>query len=193
MSNLFLASNSPRRADLLRQIGVTFQVCSVDVDESWHPEESLDQYVARLSQEKARAATLLLPEHAVVVAADTAGLCNGRRLVKPNNVEDSRHMLEAMSGNKHIVSTGVSVCRGSQLETQVVSSEVYFRPITSTEISAYWDTGEPRDKAGSYAIQGFGALFVEKLSGSYSGVVGLPLCETAMLLERFGIACWQSL
>ncbi|HQQ64080.1 MAG TPA: Maf family protein [Pseudomonadales bacterium] len=191
MPTLFLASSSPRRAELLRQIGVTFQICRVDVDESWNPAETLEQYVSRLSREKARAAVLSLPENSTVLAADTAGICNNKPLVKPANEEEARRMLEAMSGNRHVVSTGVSVCRGEHMETCVVSSEVFFRRITADEINRYWASGEPQDKAGSYAIQGLGAVFVEKLSGSYSGVVGLPLCETAALLQQFGIDCWQ--
>lgn len=192
MPTLFLASNSPRRAELLRQIGVDFRICSVDIDESWLPGEQLDDYVARLSHVKARTAALTLPKDSIVLAADTAGICNDVPLVKPVDEAHAQQMLGAMSGNKHIVSTGISLCCGERLLTQVIRSEVFFRLISAEEISAYWATGEPQDKAGSYAIQGMGAVFVEKLSGSYSGVVGLPLCETARLLQQFGIACWQT-
>ena len=187
----FLASVSPRRAALLRQIGIHFHVFPVDIDERWLPGESLTDYVARLSSAKARFAQQALPATSVVLAADTAGACHGKPLVKPANEEDGIAMLMTMSGKAHTVSTAISICCGTQLETRVVSTEVFFRQIHEQEARRYWATGEPADKAGSYAIQGFGAVFVERIEGSYSAVVGLPLYETAAMLEKFGIRCWQ--
>jgi septum formation protein len=191
MTELFLASTSPRRAELLHQIGVQFSVLPVAIDESWHAGETLLTYVARLSAEKARHAAVSLPAGSVVLAADTAGECDGHPLVKPVDQEDAVNMLMMMGGRSHTVSTAISVCCDGRLETLTISTEVFFRPITEEEARRYWATGEPCDKAGSYAIQGFGAVFVERIAGSYSAVVGLPLFETAELLGRFGIPCWQ--
>jgi septum formation protein len=188
---LFLASTSPRRAALLQQIGIQFHIFAVGIDERWLPDESLTGYVARLAEAKARNAQLALPAGSVVLAADTAGACHGKPLVKPADEEDAIDMLLAMSGKAHTVSTAISVCCGERVETGVVSTEVFFREISEREARRYWATGEPADKAGSYAIQGFGAVFVERIEGSYSNVVGLPLYETAAMLERFGILCWQ--
>lgn len=192
MPSLFLASASPRRAELLRQIGVAFAVQTVDVDERWLPGESLAVYVARLAAEKARTAARLLPAGSVVLAADTAGICGDTPLVKPLDEDDAVRMLQLMSGRTHTVSTAISVCHNEQLATRVVETAVTFRTISPAECRRYWTSGEPQDKAGSYAIQGLGAVFVERIEGSYSGVVGLPLCETATLLAQFGINSWQS-
>lgn len=192
MNKLFLASTSPRRAALLQQIGVPFSVVPVEVDERWPAGETLTNYVARLAAGKASCGTQSLPAGSIVLAADTAGACDGNPLVKPVDEEDAVNMLVMMGGRSHTVSTAVSVCCGDHVETTVVSTEVFFRPISEGEARRYWSTGEPRDKAGSYAIQGFGAVFVERIAGSYSAVVGLPLFETAAMLERFGIHCWQT-
>lgn len=189
---LFLASASPRRAELLRQIGIPFQTHPVAVDERWPAGEPLNKYIKRLSAEKARAAAGQLPPGSIVLGADTAGLCDGQRLVKPDNEEDAVRMLLQMSGKGHTVSTSVSVCCGERLASSTVNSVVYFRELTEAECRRYWASGEPCDKAGSYAIQGLAALFVTRIEGSYSGVVGLPLCETATLLAQFGIAGWQT-
>lgn len=190
MFTVFLASASPRRAALLEQIGVPFQVIPVDIDERWLPDENLQDYVARLAAEKARAAQKSLPPGSVVLAADTAGACDSKPLIKPVDEDDAVAMLMAMSGRSHTVSTAISICCDGQRQTQVVSTEVFFRTISKQEAQRYWASGEPADKAGSYAIQGFGAVFVERIEGSYSAVVGLPLYETAAILERFGIQCW---
>jgi septum formation protein len=188
---LFLASTSPRRAELLQQIGVPFQVCTAAVDESWLTGESLDAYVERLAQQKASVAARLLPADSIVLAADTAGICDGKQLVKPANEADAVAMLQAMSGRAHTVSTAICLRQNAHSESCVVSTTVQFRPISDAECRSYWASGEPADKAGGYAIQGFGAIFVESIHGSYSGVVGLPLSETAALLRLFGIPCWQ--
>ena len=191
MPELFLASASPRRASLLEQVGVRFRVCPVDIDEQWRPAETIRNYVARLAREKCQAAAAKLPAGSAVLAADTAGICGDTRLTKPLDQHDAIRMLMGMSGRWHTVSTAVSLYCGGQMETCIVNSEVLFRPLTRQECLDYWATGEPCDKAGSYAIQGLGAVFVERIVGSYSGVVGLPLCETAALLKRFGIPCWD--
>jgi septum formation protein len=177
---------------LLEQIGVPFQVAAVAIDEQWLPGETLPHYVARLATEKARAAQAMLPHGSVILAADTAGACNNIPLVKPLDEDDAIRMLLTMSGRSHTVTTAISLCCNNTLQTQTVSSDVYFRTISEQEARRYWATGEPADKAGSYAIQGFGSVFVERIEGSYSAVVGLPLHETAALLQPFGIACWQA-
>ncbi|HSC75763.1 MAG TPA: Maf family protein [Pseudomonadales bacterium] len=189
--SLFLASASPRRAALLQQIGIHFHIFAVDIDERWLPGENLMDYVTRLAEAKAHAAQQTLPTGSVILAADTAGSCHGRPLVKPAHEEDAVAMLVAMSGKAHTVSTAISVCCGERMETSVIHTEVFFRQISEQEARRYWATSEPADKAGSYAIQGFGAVFVERIDGSYSNVVGLPLYETAAILEKFGIHCWQ--
>lgn len=188
---IFLASASPRRAALLKQIGVHFQAVPVDIDERWLPNESLQEYVTRLAAEKARAAQKNLPHDSVILAADTAGACDNTPLVKPVDEDAAVTMLMAMSGRSHTVSTAISICCGERIETSVINTEVVFRQISTQEARRYWATGEPADKAGSYAIQGLGAIFVERIEGSYSAVVGLPLYETAAMLERFGVHGWH--
>lgn len=191
---LFLASRSPRRAELLRQIGVPFTVADGDTDESAREQESLQDYVLRVARDKALAASRQLPDHCTILAADTAGACQGMRLVKPVDEAHATHMLLHMSGKPHTVSTAVCVLSrpSNQILSCVVDTTVQFRIITPDECHAYWLTGEPHDKAGAYAIQGYGGIFVEKLAGSYSGVVGLPLFETAQLLQQCGITAWQT-
>lgn len=189
---LYLASASPRRAALLQQIGVPFRVAPVDIDESWLRGETLENYVGRLAAAKARQGADALPPGSTVLAADTAGECAGEPLLKPRCEADALRMLRRMSGTSHTVSTAISICCGERQQTRVVNSTVWFRPLDDAECSRYWATGEPQDKAGSYAIQGLGAVFVERIDGSYSGVVGLPLLETAQLLHTFGIPCWQT-
>lgn len=194
MNTLLLASASPRRAELLQQIGIPFRVCPVDVDERWLPGESLTDYVTRIADTKLRVAQSTLSTgnatESVVLAADTAGSCHGKPLVKPVNEEDAVAMLMTMSGQIHTVSTAISIGCGERRNSCVVSTDVFFRSISEQEARRYWASGEPADKAGSYAIQGFGAVFVERIEGSYSNVVGLPLFETSKLLETFGIHCW---
>ena len=186
---LYLASASPRRRELLTQLGLAYQVLPQDIDESRRPEESAAAYVGRMAREKAAAAlqdagyVQALP----VLAADTSVVCDGMILGKPDNLEALVTMLGLLSGRRHEVMTAVSVQKTGHEATQVVSSRVSFRNITHDEMLAYWHTGEPRDKAGGYAIQGLGAMFVSALEGSYSAVVGLPLFETMQLLGEFGI------
>ncbi|PIA71963.1 Maf family protein [Pseudomonas sediminis] len=193
MAELFLASASPRRRELLAQIAVPCVTQIASIDETPLPDEPPAAYVERLAREKARAGLLALGERkdAVVLGADTAVVLDGRILGKPADFAESRAMLQALSGRSHQVMTAVALVGGDREVARVVSSEVSFRPISEAEIEAYWASGEPCDKAGSYGIQGLAAVFVNRLQGSYSAVVGLPLCETAELLGEFGIACWQ--
>jgi septum formation protein len=193
MAELFLASASPRRRELLAQIAVPCVTQIASIDENPLPDEPPAAYVERLAREKARAGLRALgePADAVVLGADTAVVLDGRILGKPADFAESRAMLRALSGRSHEVLTAVALVGGGRESARVVSSEVSFRPISDAEIEAYWASGEPCDKAGSYGIQGLAAVFVNQLRGSYSAVVGLPLCETAELLGEFGIACWQ--
>jgi septum formation protein len=191
---LYLASQSPRRAELLQQIGVPFTVIDAPVDESWLGNETLEDYVARVSILKALAAIPMVASDAIILTADTAGICEGEPLIKPRNEAHALAMLMRMSGQTHTVSTAITVLQvaSRKQETRIVSSHVRFRTLRETECRSYWASGEPCDKAGSYAIQGLGGIFVERLEGSYSGVMGLPLCETAALLTHFGIPVWQT-
>lgn len=189
--DLYLASASPRRSELLRQIGVAHQQFACDVDERVLPGESPDNYVARVARAKAQAGLARVPANAVVLAADTAVILGGRILGKPADADEAFAMLRALSGRTHEVLSVIAVADQSRLVNQSVRTGVRFRVLADSEIHAYWLTGEPQDKAGSYGIQGLGAVFVEHIEGSYSAVVGLPLLETAALLRTFGVACWQ--
>lgn len=195
MATLYLASGSPRRRELLSQIGVPFVTLSAAIDESPLPNEPAHGYVERLALEKARAglATLAQAADAVVLGADTAVVLDGQILGKPQDRPEALAMLAALSGREHQVLTAVALVSSTRSSAQVVASQVRFRPLQPGEAEAYWATGEPQDKAGSYGIQGLAAIFVSRLQGSYSAVVGLPLCETAQMLNEFAIPCWQSL
>ncbi len=192
MTPLYLASGSPRRRELLTQIGVPFSVVSAPIDETPLPDESAPAYVERLARAKAAAGLACIEGQAVVLGADTAVVLDGRILGKPENREDALAMLADLSGREHHVLTAVALSDGPRVQSLCVTSKVRFRAISAEEAQRYWASGEPVDKAGGYAIQGLGAVFVTGLSGSYSAVVGLPLSETAELLGQFGIACWQS-
>ena len=192
MNPLYLASGSPRRRELLTQIGVPFSVVSAPIDETPLPDESAPAYVERLARAKAAAGLACLEGPAVVLGADTAVVLDGRILGKPENRKDALAMLADLSGREHQVLTAVALSDGQRVHSLCVTSKVRFRAISAEEAQRYWASGEPADKAGGYAIQGLGAVFVTGLSGSYSAVVGLPLSETAELLGQFGIACWQS-
>ena len=198
MTSLFLASGSPRRRELLTQIGVPFNTVSAAIDETPLVNESPAAYVERLAREKAQAGRLQLlksiPDGAFcVLGADTAVVLDERILGKPVDEADALAMLMALSGRAHEVLTAIAIIDAGRCETRVVRSQVRFRNISKQEASLYWASGEPRDKAGGYAIQGLAAVFVAGLNGSYSAVVGLPVCETAELLGHFGIPCWQNL
>ena len=189
---VYLASASPRRSELLRQLGVRFTVRPADIKEEQGPGEAPEEYVLRLATAKARAvAAALRPgEQAPVLAADTAVVLGSELLGKPADAPEAIRMLERLSGRSHRVLTAVAVDCGGQVESLLSESEVRFRATTAAERVAYCATGEPLDKAGGYGIQGHAAVFVESLQGSYSGVVGLPLFETAALLARAGVGFW---
>ena len=187
MRTLVLASASPRRSELLAQIGVRFRQRAVDIDETPRQHESAEDYVRRLALEKARAVWHELGDDEVLVlGADTAVVVDGRPLGKPADLVHAREMLRRLSGCAHRVLSAVALV-GEREALRVSDSTVWLRSLSDDEIDAYWHTGEPRDKAGAYAIQGLAAAFVERLEGSYSGVMGLPLYETAQLLKEFGI------
>jgi septum formation protein len=191
---VYLASASPRRRELLTQIGVPYQLLSVAVDESIVPGEVPEAYVARVSVLKATAGSAVRPDRqmAPVLAADTAVVLDGKILPKPTDAQDGARMLRELSGRTHEVLTAIALATGRGVQSRLSRSQVTFRAITAAEAHAYWDTGEPHDKAGGYAIQGCAAVFVADLRGSYSGVMGLPLYETAALLELEGVARWRS-
>ena len=186
-----LASASPRRRELLEQIGVPVQRVLCAVDEQVRPGEAAADYVQRVTRDKVQAGVAAAPVGAVVLAADTAVVLDGRILGKPADRAQGLAMLRALSGREHQVMTALAVARGPEARLQLVTSKVRFGTLSEAQIAAYWDTGEPADKAGGYGIQGLGAVFVEHLEGSYSAVVGLPLAETAQLLADFSVPCWQ--
>ncbi len=183
---LYLASTSPRRRELLAQLGLDFSLLKVAVDESGLPGESPAQYVARLARGKALAG-LGQVDGGVVIGADTSVVQGGAVFGKPASLAEAQAMWRSLSGRRHQVLTGVAVGAGDDIRVQVVATTVTFRTIDAAEMVAYWASGEPADKAGGYAIQGRGAVFVTAIDGSYSNVVGLPLAETAALLAPFGI------
>lgn len=198
MTPLYLASGSPRRRELLSQIGVPFTPVAASIDETPLDAEPADVYVERLAREKAAAGLAVLRAsgvegHLAVLGADTAVVLDGQILGKPQGQADALAMLAALSGREHDVLTAVAVTDGERCLSVNVASRVSLRPISPEQALAYWASGEPQDKAGSYAIQGLAAIFVKALQGSYSAVVGLPLSETAELLEQFAIPCWQGL
>lgn len=178
---IVLASASPRRAELLRAAGFTFVVEPMDVDESVLPGETPDAHVRRLARQKATAGAARHPGSAVI-GADTVVVVDGRILGKPRDDADARAMLEELSGRTHQVYTGVAVARDGHLRDAVDVSAVTMARLSAAEIAAYVESGEPRDKAGAYAIQGRAARFVEHLEGSFSGVVGLPVAVVHRLL-----------
>ncbi len=186
---IYLASASPRRRELLTQIGVSHRLLAVEVDESPLAGESPIELVRRLAIAKARAGSAWLGGggHPPVLAADTVVVLDAEILGKPKDRADGLAMLEKLSARRHQVFTGVALCLGTgPVDSRVSQSRVGFRPIDPTEASAYWASGEPGDKAGAYAIQGLAAIFINHLEGSYSGVMGLPLFETAQLLAEAG-------
>lgn len=191
MAALFLASASPRRRELLTQIGVPFKLLPVTLDETPLAAESPEAYVQRLAREKALAGREVTgDDSAGVLGADTTVVVDERILGKPADRAEGLLMLETLSGREHRVLTAVALATRDACEVRLVTSWVRFRRIDRAEAEAYWASGEPCDKAGGYAIQGWGAVFVAEMRGSYSAVVGLPLCETAQLLDEAGIARW---
>ena len=184
---IYLASASPRRSELLTQLGLKFDIVPADIDESVRPAEECAEYVQRIAGDKSQAAWSRLARGGpAVLAADTAVVVDQEILGKPADEADAMRMLTLLSGRTHLVLTAVSVRNDSRDIVDLSRSTVRFRAISTAQINAYWQTGEPGGKAGAYAIQGLGAVFVEELHGSYSGVMGLPLYETARILDYFG-------
>ena len=191
-SKLILASKSPQRQKLLNQIGVDFLIVAPDIDESRHENELPESMVVRLAKTKAACClNKVRDREAIVLASDTIVVVEDKIFGKPVDQNDALNMLSLLSGETHRVLTAVSVTSCSRSKTICSETFVNLRVINVEEAQAYWETGEPRDKAGAYAIQGFGAAFVESITGSYSGVMGLPLFETVKLLGDFGIRCWK--
>jgi septum formation protein len=188
---VYLASASPRRRELLRQIGVPFEVRPADIKEEQAAGEEPEAYVVRLAVAKAEAVWAAVRANpAPVLAADTAVVLEGAVLGKPRDAAEAFAMLARLSGRTHTVLTAVALRQQAGVETRLCASEVRFRVTTAEERRAYCATGEPFDKAGGYGIQGQAGVFVEELKGSYSGVVGLPLNETATLLKRCELKFW---
>lgn len=192
MTCLILASASPRRADLLHQIGVRFQQRPVDIDESPLPGETPADTALRLAHAKAMAGRAALDENAAVLAADTLISLDGEPLGKPRDREHGLAILRRLSGRRHEVLTAVALAWDDQIRALLSVSHVEFRPLEEEEILAYWQTGEPVDKAGAYAIQGLAGSFITRLEGSFSGVMGLPLFETTELLQQARIPIWNA-
>jgi septum formation protein len=191
MSELILASASPRRAEILQQIGVDFQIEPADIDETPRLQESPVDYVKRMAQQKAQhVIDSIAGSSSVVLGADTSVVLGCKIYGKPKNQQEAMAMLAALSGKTHQVLTAVALGNKQRCVLKLSATDVKFRELDPKECLDYWNTGEPLDKAGSYAIQGLGAVFVEKISGSFSGVVGLPIEQTAQLLRTFNVPIW---
>ena len=199
---IYLASRSPRRRDLLKQIGVPFELLllredlrrGADVDETPLAEESPGVYVLRVASTKAAMAVRQIAYQGLpqkpVLSADTTVVFDGQIVGKPEDAEDAARILRTLSGREHQVLTAVAVALREQIEAQISVSSVSFRELSDAEIRSYVATGEPLDKAGAYAIQGRGGVLVTRMIGSYSGIMGLPLAETVELLQKFDIPTW---
>ena len=185
---VILASQSPRRRELLERMGISqFQVRPARGEEVMDPSLSPEQLVEALSRQKAAEVAAGAAPEDIVIAADTVVSVDGRVLGKPRDREDAEKMLSTLSGREHTVHTGLTVRRGDEAVTEHEATAVRFRPLTAQEISNYVATGEPMDKAGAYGIQGYGCLLVEGISGDYFNVVGLPVCRLGRILARFGV------
>ena len=180
--NLILASQSPRRRELLGLFGRPFTVQAADIDETMDENKSPLDEVARVSREKA--AAVAASEEDIVIAADTIVVCCGRVLGKPHSEAQAGEMLRLLSGRDHQVMTGVTVRRGSRIISTTEVTDIHFRPLSDAEIDAYIATGEPMDKAGAYGIQGGAALFAEKMVGDYYNVMGRPVCKLWKMLRQ---------
>ena len=188
MPNIVLASQSPRRQELLRRMGIEhFSVVVLNADESYPAGLSAQETVSLIARKKADAAARLASPDDIVITADTMVFLDDERLGKPHDEADALRMLTELSGRAHTVCTGVTVRRGDNLECFTVSTEVYFRSASRQELLGYIATGEPMDKAGAYGIQGLGALFIERINGDYYNVMGLPIEALGRVLQRFGV------
>jgi len=181
--NIFLASSSPRRGELLAQINVNYQRIDAAIDECLQVGESSEQYVQRLALEKALAGLKNTNQKGLVLGADTIVVYQQQVLEKPKDQQHAQQMLALLSGRTHQVFTAVALVSSTQQQIKLVKTEVSFKELSEQEISDYWETGEPLDKAGGYGIQGIAGQFVTHISGSYSAVVGLPLYETMQLIK----------
>ncbi|WP_375321731.1 Maf family protein [Aliivibrio logei] len=188
-TQVFLASGSPRRKELLAQLGYQFEILSVDVAEVHQAHETPLMYVERLSQDKAQAGVKAIEQienkNIPVLGSDTIVVIDGVILEKPKDFEDAKRMLLALSGRQHQVMTAVTLATPEKKRTKTVITQVWFRTLSIQEIEQYWESGEPCDKAGSYGIQGSGGRFISRIDGSYHAVMGLPLMETDQLLHQF--------
>ncbi len=185
--DIILASQSPRRRELLERLGLTFEVHAADIDETMDDENPVADEVARLSRRKAEAVAKTRPEDDLIIAADTVVVLDHRVLGKPKSEAEAAGMLKALSGRSHQVMTGVTARRGGRVLTGTEITEVHFRALSPQEIAAYVATGEPMDKAGAYGVQGLGSIFVDRLGGDYYNVMGLPVCRLAGMLRELGI------
>ena len=185
MTSLYLASGSPRRQELLTQLGVSFERIVTGIEEKRAEGESAQQYVSRLAREKAQAGVASVPRDLPVLGADTIVILNGEVLEKPRDADHAARMLHKMSGQTHQVMTAVALADSQHVLDCLVVTEVTFRPLSEKDIEEYVASEEPMDKAGAYGIQGLGGRFVKSINGSYHAVVGLPLVETEALLSRF--------
>ncbi len=192
---LFLASQSPRRRELLKSLGIEFEAYSVDIDETPKASESPAEYVKRLSVEKSATGheRRSLSSDSWVMGSDTTVVSNNQVLGKPVDFADFSRMMRDLSGTQHEVLTSVAVTNGTHTHETTVATSVVFTAINDAQIEAYWKTGEPQDKAGGYGIQGRGSMLVERIEGSFSNVVGLPLRETGLLLLKAGFPIWEGL
>lgn len=182
MTRVYLASRSPRRRELLQQLGIEFDIIDVEIDESWDGQEQPADYVCRLALEKAQAGKTKISQPLDVIAADTEVVIDDTILGKPKNKDDAINMLQMLSGRTHQVYSAVALVNKTE-QVSLNISQVSFKALSIEECEAYCDSGEPLDKAGAYAIQGGAAAFITRLEGSYSGVMGLPLKETRELLK----------
>ncbi len=182
---IILASQSPRRKELLELMGLSFTIKVADIDETMTPGADPAEEVGRVSRLKAMA--IHADEDALVIAADTIVVCQGKILGKPHSKQEAEDMLTLLSGRDHQVMTGYTVRKGDRLLTHTEVSHIHFRPLAPAEIRAYVETGEPMDKAGAYGIQGKAALFVSRLEGDYYNVMGLPICTLGQSLRSFGV------
>ena len=188
--DIILASKSPRRRALLEQMGVRdFRIVTPDIDEHMDRDLPPAELVRQISLEKAQAVAAQADPNTVVIAADTVVALDGVVLGKPADKEEAFRMLSLLSGNRHQVYTGLTVLRGEQVFSQWEETAVTFRSLTAEEIEAYIATGEPMDKAGAYGIQGYGALFIQGISGDYYNVMGLPVCRLGQILGQLGMDC----
>jgi len=188
MANIILASQSPRRRELLEKMGIRdFSILVPDAEETLVAGLSPQETVEHISRQKSEAAAALVSAEAIVITADTMVFLGGEKLGKPHDEEHAFCMLRALSGKRHEVCTGVTVRRGDQVETFSVTTGVYFRETTDSELRSYIASGEPMDKAGAYGVQGLGCLLVERIEGDYYNVMGLPVERLGRVLAHFGV------